>query len=158
MDDALSATRSERSRRSGGAARGGVSAVGADVMADIRGVLECILGEQFSRMVTVGQLKSSDIPEVTKLLHDSRLTPERVEYDLAQELAGLLARRSDHPVKDSSRLGGYGWTPSMMEEHMRRLLQEKIVALGVVLATRKATAKARVLGTLRCKPFAAEEL
>ena len=110
----------------------------ADMLADVRGLLESIMGEQFSRLLAAGQLKAAEVGAISAILHEARLTPELMEQDLAQELKAVCSIRYDAPMKGSTRLEGYGWSLGHMQSHMERLLRVKLQALATVFRTKAA--------------------
>jgi hypothetical protein len=105
--------------------------------ADVRGLLESLLGEQVSRLLASKHINRSEIDDLTRALRDSRLLPDQIEADLAEELRSICNLTYEVANASSNRLNGFGWSLAHMQEHMERILKSRLELLGTVLRTKK---------------------
>jgi len=105
--------------------------------ADVRGLLESLLGEQVSRLLSSKHISRGEIDDLTRALRESRLLPDQIEADLAEELRSICNLRYEVANVSSNRLNGFGWSLAHMQEHMERILKSRLELLGTVLRTKK---------------------
>ena len=112
--------------------------------ADIRGLLENILGEQITRLLASDHLKRKDVQTVTNALRESKLLPDQIEADLAQELQTICGLKYESANTSSNRLDGFGWSLYHLQEHMRKVMESKLSSVGIVLRTKLPIEKSSV--------------
>ena len=113
---------------------------------DVRGQIEAILGEHVSRLLASGHLLKSEIDDLTAALRESKLLPDQIEADLAEELKSLCNLRYEIANAESRRLDGFGWSVNHMQQHMERFMKSKLEQMGTVLRTKKKIDVPKTLG------------
>ena len=106
---------------------------------DVRGTLETILAEQISRLLMSGNANLQEVEDIQIALKKHRLMPEQIECDLAKELSDACSFKYDDIVQTSNRLDGYGWSVQHLQEHMERMLKQKLQQLSTILRTNGKT-------------------
>jgi len=106
---------------------------------DVRGTLETILAEQISRLLLSGNANLQEVEDIQASLKKHKLMPDQIECDLTKELATACNFKYDDIVQTSNRLDGYGWSVQHLQEHMERMLKQKLQQISTILRTNGKT-------------------
>jgi hypothetical protein len=93
---------------------------------NVRGKIEALLAEQISRLTSSGIKTRDDIMQALKQLNEDQLMPIQIERDLCKEIKSSCKQK---------------WSVTHTQDHVARLLKNKLAELFTILRNTSASAQ-----------------